>query len=205
MSDAAMPGLVAQFASREAGVDFAGAILQSISEGQPRLSPGYVPESLLLVVPTFLWGNKLALGTGINPAQLQINDFGLQQINYIPGMVGTYIGMLSFPWLLVLFCGVGLVFGRFERWVVREPTPARVVLLTGAIASAFLYEAGLPVLLVQMRAAVALALMAKGAELLLRGRRAGPPRRGRQRWAAADRSPGTPAPAAGWPPRMLDY
>ncbi|HEX3958808.1 MAG TPA: hypothetical protein VHZ03_19635 [Trebonia sp.] len=171
VSDPPMPGLVAQFASREAGVDFAGAILQSMSGGQPRLDAGYVPESLLLAVPSFLWNSKLALGTGINPAQLQIDDFGLQQINYIPSMVGTYIGMLSFPWLLLLFFFLGLVFGRFERWLLRECTPARVILLAGAIASALLYEAGLPTIMVQMRAAAALALVAKCAELLLYGPR----------------------------------
>jgi hypothetical protein len=168
-SDAAMPGVVAQFASREAGVDFAGSILQSMSEGQPRLSASYVPKSLLLAVPSFLWTSKLALGTGIDPAQLQIDDFGLQQINYIPGMVGLYIGMLSFPWLLLLFFFLGLVFGRFERWLLRECTPARVILLAGAIASALLYDAGLPTILVQMRAAAALALVAKYAELVLPG------------------------------------
>jgi hypothetical protein len=171
VSDAPMPGLVAQFASREAGVDFAGSILQSMSEGQPRLSASYVPESLLLAVPSFLWKSKLTLGVGINPAQLQIDDFGLQQINYIPSMVGTYIGMLSFPWLFLLFCFLGFVFGRFERWLLRECTPARIILLAGAIASALLYEAGLPTMVVQMRAAAALALVAKCAELLLCGPR----------------------------------
>ena len=167
----AQPGLVTQFATREAGVDFAGGILQSMHMGQPRLGAGYVPESLLEAVPSFLWGSKLGLGTGINPAQLQINAFGLQQINFIPGMVGTYIGMLSFPWLLLFFFGLGLVFGRFERWLLRECTPVRVVLLAGAISSALLYEAGLPTMLVQMRAAAALAVAAKCAELLLYGTR----------------------------------
>lgn len=197
VSDAAMPGLVAQFATREAGVDFAGSILQSMSEGQPRLSASYVPESLLLAVPSFLWTSKLALGTGINPAQLQIDDFGLQQINYIPSMVGTYIGMLSFPWLLLLFFFLGLVFGRFERWLLRECTPARVILLAGAIASALLYEAGLPTIVVQMRAAAALALVAKCAELLLYGRRASADRRPRPR-AGGGRAFGRTLPARGY-------
>jgi hypothetical protein len=167
VSDAAMPGFVSQFATREAGVDFPGAILQSISEGQPRLSPVYVPESLLLAVPSFVWPGKFNLRTGLNPAQLQINNFRLQQINYIPSMVGTYIGMLSTPWLLALFAFLGLVFGWFERWMLRRCTPARVALLAGAVASALLYEAGLPAIVIQMRAAVVLAIAAKGAEMLL--------------------------------------
>lgn len=171
VSDVAMPGLVTQFATREAGVDFAGAIVQSMSQGESRLSAAYMPESLLLAMPSFLWTDKLALGTGMNPAQLQIDDFGLQQINYIPGMVGLYIGMLSFPSLLFLFGFLGFVFGHFERWLLRECTPARVILLAGAIASVQLYQAGLPTIVVQMRAAAALALAAKCAELLLYGRR----------------------------------
>jgi hypothetical protein len=141
-----------------------------MGEGQPRLSPGYVPESLLIAVPSFLWPGKLSLGTGLNPAQLQINDFGLQQIYYIPSIVGTYIGMLSVPWLLAIFAALGLAFGWFERWLLRRCTPVRVILLAGAIASALLYEAGLPSIVIQMRAALMLAVAAKGAELLLRGR-----------------------------------
>ena len=177
----ALPGFVAQFASRESGVDFAGAILQSMSEGQPRLSASYVPESLLLTVPSFLWTTKLDRSLALNPAQLQINDFGLQQINYIPGMVGTYIGMLSLPELLILFGLLGLAFGWFERWLLRECTPARVILLAGAISSALWYEAGLPVMLVQMRAAAVLAVMAKVVEMLMYGHISS----SRQRWTLA--------------------
>jgi hypothetical protein len=170
VSGPATPGLVAQFATRESGVDFAGAVLQSISAGQPRLSATYVPESLLLNVPSFLWKSKLDNAQALNPAQLEIDDFGLQQINYIPGMVGTYIGMLTLPWLLLLFGFLGCIFGWFERWLLRECTPARVILLAGAVSAALLYEAGLPTVLVQMRAAAVLALAVKFAEMARYGR-----------------------------------
>jgi len=179
--DSGLPGFAAQFATREAGVDFAGAILQSISEGQPRLSPSYVGESLLLNVPSFLWTSKLDRSLALNPAQLQINDFGLQQINFIPSMVGMYVGMLSPPELLALFGLLGLAFGWFERRLLRECTPARVILLIGAIDSALWYEAGLPVVLVQMRAAIALAAIAKVAEMMIYGRISW----SRQRWTPA--------------------
>lgn len=95
------------------------------------------------------------------------------QINYIPGMVGTYIGMLSLPWLLLLFGLLGLLFGWLERWLLRECTPVRVIFLVSAVACALLYEAGLPVILVQMRAAAVLAIAAKGAEILRCGRSRG--------------------------------
>ena len=152
------PGIVTQVAVRLSGVDFAGGILQSIGEGQPRLSPAYVPESMLLAVPSFIWRSKLAQGVALDPAQLQINDFGLQQINFIPAMPGLYIGFLTPPWLMVLFGLFGLAFGWFERWLLRECTPARLVLFAGAVSAALLYEAGVPTMLVQMRAALVLVI-----------------------------------------------
>lgn len=152
-------------------MDFTGGILQSINEGQPRLSASYVPESLLLAVPSFVWPSKLDRGNALNPAQLQINDFGLQQVNFIPAFPGLYMGCLSPPWLVALFGLLGTVFGWLERWLLRECTRVRLVLLAGAVTAALWYEAGLPTLLVQMRAAVALAAVVKIIEVL-RARRA---------------------------------
>jgi hypothetical protein len=177
------PGLVNQLAIRIAGVDFGGAILQSISEGQPRLSPAYVPESLLEVVPSFLWPTKLDHGLALNPAQQQIDDFGLQQINYITGMPGLYVGYLTPAWLMILFGFLGIVFGWFERWLLRECTLVRIVFFAGAMSAVLQYEAGLPTMLVQMRAAAALALAVKITEVA--GRRA--------RAAAGSRSPASAA------------
>jgi hypothetical protein len=152
------PGLVAQFAVRMSSVDYGGAILQAISEGQPRISPAYVPESLLLTVPSFLWPAKLGQGAALAPAQMQIDDFGLQDINFIPGAPGLYFGILTPAWLIILFALLGALLGWSERWLLRERTPARMVLLAGAVAAALHYEAGLPTMLVQMRSAGVLAL-----------------------------------------------
>jgi hypothetical protein len=153
------PGLLTQFAIRISSVDFGGAILQAISEGQPRLSPAYVPESLLLAVPSFIWPTKLNREVALDPALSQLNAFGLQDTNFIPGLPGLYIGFLAPTWLIALFGLLGATFGWFERWLLRERTPARLVLLGGAVTVALGLEAGLPGMLVQMRAAVALALV----------------------------------------------
>jgi len=153
------PGLVTQFAIRISSVDFGGAILQSVSEGQPRLSPAYVPESLLLAVPSFIWPTKLNREVALDPALSQVNTFGLQDINLIPGLPGLYMGFLAPLWLVALFALLGAIFGWFERWLLRECTPARIVLLGGAVTAALGLEAGLPVMLVQMRSASALALL----------------------------------------------
>jgi hypothetical protein len=152
------PGLLTQFAVRVSSADYAGAILQAISEGQPRLPSVDVPESLLLAVPSFLWPAKLDQETTLDPAQTQIDAFGLQNVNFIPGMPGLYIGYLAPLWLVVLFGMLGIAFGWFERWLLRECTPARLVLLGGAVITALWFEAGLPTMLVQMRSTGVLAL-----------------------------------------------
>ena len=151
-------GLLTQFAIRISSVDGAGAVLQAISEGQPRLSPVGVPESLLLAVPSFIWPTKLDGEAALNPEQSQIDAFGLQNTNFIPGMPGLYIGFLAPQWLVALFGLLGIAFGWFERWLLRECTPARLVLLGGAVVAALSLEAGLPAMLVQMRSAGVLAL-----------------------------------------------
>jgi hypothetical protein len=152
------PGLLTQFAIRVSSVDYAGAILQAISEGQPRLAPAGVPESLLLAVPSFIWPTKLGRETALDPFQSQIDAFGLQNVNFIPGMPGLYIGFLAPQWLVTLFGLLGIAFGRFERWLLRECTPARLILLGGAVVTALWFEAGLPAMLVQMRSAGVIAL-----------------------------------------------
>jgi hypothetical protein len=130
-----------------------------------------VPESLLLTVPSFAWPSKLDRGTALNPAQLQIDDFGLQQINFISALPGLYIGFLTPPWLILLSGALGAVFAWFECWLVRECTPARLVLFAGAVVAACWFEAGLPTMLVQMRAAAVLAVAVKGIEMLRGARR----------------------------------
>jgi hypothetical protein len=158
--------IVAQDAARVDGVDFAGAILQSLSSGQPRLSAAYVAESLLVVVPSPVWSSKLDHGDALNPAMLEINDFGLQQLNFLPTLPGLYIGFLSAPWLIAFLAFIGLLCGWGERWMFRRCTPARIVLLGGAVLVAFSYEKGLPGMLVALRAAAVIAVIVKLIELL---------------------------------------
>jgi hypothetical protein len=160
------PDLVAQAALRMDGVDFAGAILQSRSSGQPRLSAIYVPQSLLIVVPSSLWSSKLAHGNALNPVELETNDFGLQPINFLPTLPGLYIGFLSAPWLIAFLAFIGLLCGWGERWLFRCCTPARFVLIAGAITAALSYEHGLPGMLIVLRAAVAIAVVIKLIEVI---------------------------------------
>lgn len=153
-----VPGLAAQFAVRMSSVDYGAGILQAIGEGQPRLAAVSVPESFLIAVPSFLWPAKLDQKAAMSPAQAQIDAFGLQNINFLPGAPGLYLGFLSPGWLVALFTVLGAAFGWFERWVLRERTPVRTVLLAGAAVAALDFEAGLPSMLVQMRSAGVLAI-----------------------------------------------
>ena len=158
--------LAAQTVVRVDGVDFAGAILQSLSSGQPRLSAAYVPESLLIVVPSSVWSSKLAHGNALNPAELEMNDFGLQQVNFLPTLPGLYIGFLSAPGLIAFLAFIGLLCGWGERWLFRRCTPVRLVLLAGAVTAALTYETGLPGMLVALRSAAAIAVGVKLIEVM---------------------------------------
>lgn len=160
------PALVAQTAVRMDGVDFAGAILQSVSSGQPRLSATYVLESLLLVVPSSVWSSKLARGNALNPAELETNDFGLQQVNFLPTLPGLYVGFFSAPSLIAFLAFIGLLCGWGERWLFRRWTSVRLVLLAGAVTAALTYEQGLPGMLLQLRAAATIAVAVKLIEVI---------------------------------------
>jgi hypothetical protein len=152
------PGLLAQASVRLAGVDFAGGILQAESMGYPRLSPAYIPGSLLLAVPSFAWPAKLSHGLALNPQYQQIDNFGLQQVNFITGVPGAMAGYVSWFAVILLCAALGYAWGKGERWLLREVTPARTVILGGAVVAALWYEAGLATMLVQFRAAAAVAL-----------------------------------------------
>jgi hypothetical protein len=151
------PGLAAQTAARLDGTAFAGAVLQAEHLGQPRLSAAWVPESLLITVPSALWPSKLAHGQGLDPYDAEIDDFGLQQVNFLPGATGLYAGFLPPAWLIAFLAALGLAAGRGEAWLLRRLSPARLVLLAGGVLAALLYPAGLPGMLSAFRGAVVLA------------------------------------------------
>jgi hypothetical protein len=148
------PDLAGQLAIRMDAPDFAGAILQALALGQPRLGTGFVAESMLEVVPSSLWPSKLNYAAVGSPQQVEINDFGLQQVNWIPGLPGMYIGFLTVPWLLALMALLGFLAGWGERWLLASCTPSRLVWLAAAVLAAAEYEAGLPAMLLSLRAAL---------------------------------------------------
>jgi hypothetical protein len=150
------PGFLAQAAVRLDGVDFAAAILQARALGDSRLDAPGVPESLLLAVPSALWRGKLA--HAINPVQSELDAFGMQQINFLPGLAGLYAGFLPPLWLIAFLGALGMGWGRAERWLLHEVTAARLVLVAGAVIGALSYEQGLPGMVVAFRPAVAVTI-----------------------------------------------
>ena len=153
-------GLIGETAIRLDGVDFAGGILQAEAFGYPRLSAWAVPNSLLLIVPSAVWPSKLVQG-GLNPGLTELDDFGLPQVNFLPGLAGLYMGFLSPFWLALFLASIGLLCGIGERFLFRKCSPARLILLTGAVSCALSYEKALPGMLVVLRAAVVIAVIVK--------------------------------------------
>jgi hypothetical protein len=156
-------GLVGEAAIRLDGVDFAAGVVQAEAFGSPRLSAWAVPRSLLLIVPSAVWSSKLAHG-GLNPSLTELDDFGLQQVNFLPGFAGIYMGFLSPFWLALFLALVGMLCGLGERFLFRRCTSARLVLLAGAVSCALGYEMGLPGMLTVLRTAVLIAAVLKAAE-----------------------------------------
>jgi len=150
--------LVAQAALRLDGDAFAGAILQARHRGYPRLSAAYVPASLLVAVPSAVWPSKL--DHVAVPAVAETDDFGLQQVNFLPGLVGLYAGFLSPQWLIAALAALGALCGWGERCLLRRRTPARFVLTAGAVIAALAYQQGLPGMLVDLRTATVIAAAA---------------------------------------------
>lgn len=158
--------LEAQAAVRLDGVSFTAAVLQAQALGDPLLPASYVPGSLLEVVPSFLWPSKLGHSGDLAVVQQVINDDGLQQTNYLPGLAGTYAGFLSAPWLAAFMALLGWLCGLGERRLLVRCTPARLVLLAAAVQAAFLFDAGLPAMAVTMRSALVVAVAVRLATAL---------------------------------------
>jgi hypothetical protein len=146
-------GLIAGTAARLDGNAFAGGILQAEHVGYPQMSSALAPESLLITIPSVLWPSKVGQPAVVNTYQTEIDDFGLQQVNFLPTLPGLYTGFLPWPLLLIFMAGLGAVFGWAEQRLMREAAPGRLVLLAGAVMAAGQYEAGLPAMLVTLRAA----------------------------------------------------
>jgi hypothetical protein len=184
------PGLVAQAAGRLDGNAFAGGILQSMHFGHPALGAAPAGESVLLIVPREIWSSKLTHSAGLNPALTELQDFGLQRINFLPTLLGLYFGFLGPYELIALLAVLGILGGWGERWLFRQASTVRLVVLASSIQAALAYEKGLPGMLAELRAAVVLAIAVKLIELARR-RTATLPRRERAHHAGAAVLPGT--------------
>jgi hypothetical protein len=153
-----LQALTAEGAIRMDGDAFTAAILQARAMGTPRLSAAYALESLAEAVPSVLWPSKLAEGNALNPALAEIAGFGLQYINFLPTLPGLYVGFLPWPWLIALMAVIGAACGWGEKRLLRRHTPARLVLLAGAILAVAEYQAGLPAMVLALRSAAVVAV-----------------------------------------------
>jgi hypothetical protein len=155
------PGFISRIAVRIDGDSFAGAVWQDMRFGQPQLGVTQAAKSTLIVVPSALWPTKLSHELSLDPAVTEINQFGLQNVNFLPTLPGLYLGFLG-PYLLIVFMALcGLIFGCGERWLFRQVTATRLVLLGGSVSAALAYEQGLPGMLVTLRTAVMIGIAVK--------------------------------------------
>jgi len=176
------PGVAGQAALRLDGTSFTAAILQARALGDPLLPASAVPESLLTAVPKALWPSKPDAGYALSPYDAEQLDFGLALVNILPTVPGLYAGYMYPAWLIAFLAFLGLAWGLAERWMLARVTPARLVLLAGAVQAAVSYEGGLPTLADTMRSAAGIAVMAWGAGALVnRASRA----EGKRQYAAA--------------------
>jgi hypothetical protein len=169
-SAAGGPGLVPQAVLRLDATDFGAAILQAENMGAPRLDAVGVPESLLIAVPSFLWPSKL--GHALEPVGEEITNFGLQRVNFLPGLAGMYLGYLSPAWVITLLGLLGLLAGRAEAILLRLTSPTRLVMLAGSVIAALDYERGIQGILLDLRTVAVLAGAVKLTELALARRHA---------------------------------
>jgi hypothetical protein len=173
---AAGPLLVRQAAYRFDGDSFAGGVLQGMYLGNPRLGAWQAAQSVLIAVPSVLWPSKLRHPSELDPTVTQMRDFHLQNVNFLPTMLGLYLGFFGPFWLMVVLAGLGALVGWGERRLFRGTSPVHLVVLASAVQAALTYEEGLPGMLVALRTAVVLAAVA-WALMVIRG-----PARSTRRW-----------------------
>jgi hypothetical protein len=150
-AEAAGPGVLASAAERLDGVSFTAGILQAESFGQPRLGAAYVPESLLVAVPSVLWPSKIASNAALLPVPVEIYGFGLPRVNFLPGLPGMFTGVLSPSWLIAFLAFLGVLAGWGERCLLRSASPARFVMLASAVSAAMLFEQGVQGMVIALR------------------------------------------------------
>jgi hypothetical protein len=151
------PSLIRQAAYRFDGDSFAGGVLQGIYLGNPRLGAGQAARSVLITVPSIFWSSKLRHPGALDPTVTEMKDFHLQNVNFLPTMLGLYIGFLGPLWLVVMLAALGALIGWGERRLFRGTSPVHLVVLAAAVQAALTYEQGLPGMLVALRTAVVLA------------------------------------------------
>ena len=165
------PGLIAQAAARLDGNAFVGGVVQGMHYGDPKPSAADVGESMLVVIPHFLWPSKLTYAA-LNPVLVQVQAF--DSLIVVRGTtsaplttsLGMYLGFLGPFWLIVFLAIIGAIFGWFERWIFLRLTAVRIVVLAATLQGLLAYEAGLPALLCSLRTAVILIIALKMVELV---------------------------------------
>lgn len=148
--------------------EWAGGVMRSLESGTPPEGLGAVLDSMLVVVPTALNPDKNNRSEQERSTKAeQIWRFGLAPTDHLPGHFGLWIGLtgpILFPFVMALF---GWLFAKVEWWAIRKATTARMVTLVLLLVGALFYERGIPSLLVFLRFAIPLGVLAWFAQQLM--------------------------------------
>jgi len=111
-------------------------------------------DSVLTMVPRVIFGNKLqALDVEQRSAELNITrTMGMPMVDYLPGHATSFYGALSFPGLLVLCAGFGMLMARLDAWSLRSAGPVALLAYETLMQCALFYERGMTFYLFAMRA-----------------------------------------------------
>jgi hypothetical protein len=145
--------------------EWAGGVIRSIESGTPPEGLGAVLDSLRIVVPSALDpGKNDRLVQERSTKAEQVWRFALVPTDHLPGHFGLWIGLvgpLQFPFVMAVF---GWLFAKVEWWSMQKATAARMITLVLLLLGALFYERGIPTLLLFLRFAIPLGLLASVAQ-----------------------------------------
>jgi hypothetical protein len=144
---------------------YAGQVEQAFQSGAEPLGFREALEPFLVVVPKAVFPEKGAY----RPRHDAIVQFGIVAgIDQIAGSIGLFLGGTGAAGLAVLMLFFGLVMAYAERWVLRDITPLRILMLAGLVQGAAGFERGMSGILLSVRASLILFTVLATVNLVVR-------------------------------------
>ena len=146
-----VPALVSEAADRIDGNTFAGQADQSLATGSSPLGASEVVGSLVVVVPSALYPDKLSDPRSLGLKYWEVTTLNLVPIDYVPGSIGLYLGAVGPLRLPILMFFVGILLALLENFVLRTVTVMRFLLLAALLQGVLFYEKDLLTIAITLR------------------------------------------------------